>query len=306
MKGENQNSSGYFLILGFSDLPEMQVPLFGAFVMVYLVTWVGNLLIIATVYSNAQLQTPMYFFLTNLSFVDISLTTVIFPRMLAGFFQEGTWISFTQCLTQMHFFMAMMAVEFYILTVMAYDRYIAICHPLRYMTIMNHSVCMWLASASWVMGLIEPIGHTIAMSKISFCESHTINHFFCDIAVLMKLSCSSTLTIELLTYIMGTLITMMSFVLIITSYVNIISSILKIQSDTGRRKAFSTCASHLTVVFLVYGSIFAAYFRPASTLSDNRISSLAYIAIAPVCNPVIYSLKNTELKKALRKNKNSS
>ncbi|XP_069506123.1 olfactory receptor 1G1-like [Ambystoma mexicanum] len=188
---------------------------------------------------------------------------------------------------------------------MAYDRYIAICHPLRYMTIMNHSVCMWMAAACWVMGLIEPIGHTIEMSKMSFCESHTINHFFCDIAVLMKLSCSSTLTIELLTYILGTLLSMMSFVLIVTSYINIISSILKIQSVTGRRKAFSTCASHLTVVFVVYGSIFATYFRPASTLSDNKISSLAYIAIAPVCNPVIYSLKNTELKKALRRNKNS-
>ncbi|XP_069506126.1 olfactory receptor 1G1-like [Ambystoma mexicanum] len=189
---------------------------------------------------------------------------------------------------------------------MAYDRYVAICHPLRYMTIMNHSVCMCLAAACWVMGLIEPIGHTIEMSKLSFCQSHTINHFFCDIAVLMKLSCSSTLTIELLTYIIGSLCTVISFVLIITSYINIISSILKIQSITGRHKAFSTCASHLTVVFVLYGSVFVTYFRPASTFSDNKISSLAYIAIAPVCNPVIYSLKNTELKKALRNNKNSS
>ncbi|XP_069506127.1 olfactory receptor 1G1-like [Ambystoma mexicanum] len=164
---------------------------------------------------------------------------------------------------------------------MAYDRYIAICHPLRYMTIMNHSVCMWLATACWIMGLIEPIGHIIEISKLSFCESHTINHFFCDIAVLMKLSCSSTLTIELLTYIIGTLISMMSFVLIITSYINIISSILKIQSVTGRHKAFSTCASHLTVVFVLYGSIFVTYFRPASTFSDSKISSFAYIAIAP-------------------------
>ncbi|XP_069506129.1 olfactory receptor 1G1-like [Ambystoma mexicanum] len=284
----------------------MQVPLFAAFSMLYLATCVGNLLIIATVYSNSQLQTPMYFFLTNLSFVDISLTTVIFAPTLATFFQEGTVVSFSQCLIQMHFFFAMIEVEFYLLTVMAYDRYVAICHPLRYMTIMNKPVCLWLAVACWLMGLIEPIGHTIEMSKISFCESHTINHFFCDMTVLMKLSCSSTLTIELLTYILGTLITMVSFVLIITSYINIISSILKIRTVTGRRKAFSTCASHLTVVFLVYRSIFATYLRPASTFSDNKISSLACIAIAPVCNPVIYSLKNTELKKALRKNKNSS
>ncbi|XP_069506114.1 olfactory receptor 5V1-like [Ambystoma mexicanum] len=189
---------------------------------------------------------------------------------------------------------------------MAYDRYVAICHPLRYMTIMNNSVCIRLAAACWVMGLIEPIGHTIEISKFSFCESHTINHFFCDIAVLMKLSCSSTLPIELLTYIMGTLLTVMPFILIITSYINIISSILKIQSVTGRRKAFSTCASHLTVVFVVYVSVVATYLRPASTFSNTKISSLAYIAVSPVCNPVIYSLKNTELIKALRKNKNSS
>ncbi|XP_069506135.1 olfactory receptor 5V1-like [Ambystoma mexicanum] len=189
---------------------------------------------------------------------------------------------------------------------MAYDRYVAICNPLRYMVIMNQAMCIRMSVGTWAIGLATPISHTIGVSRLSFCESHIINHFFCDLTALMKLSCTSTRSVETMTYIIGAILPLMSFILIISSYINIISAILKIQSTAGRRKAFSTCASHLTVVILFYGSICSTYIRPTSTYSvkSNKLWSLSYIAVTPLCNPLIYSLKNAELKSALRKNKN--
>ncbi|XP_078510117.1 olfactory receptor 5V1-like [Lissotriton helveticus] len=191
---------------------------------------------------------------------------------------------------------------------MAYDRYVAICHPLRYRTIMNKTICICLPSACWIVGFMDTIPHIVLLSQLSFCGSHTINHFFCDLTALMKLSCTSTNNIETLTYIAGALMVAMSFFLIITSYIKIISVILKIQSAVGRRKAFSTCTAHITMVILFTGSLTFTYIRPTSAYSikENKMLSLLYIVVTPLCNPIIYSLKNTDFKKVLQKKNNTA
>ncbi|XP_069506138.1 olfactory receptor 1G1-like [Ambystoma mexicanum] len=259
----------------------------------------------AIVYSNSKLHTPMYFFLTNLSCMDITYTTIIFPKMLVHFFVEVMEMSLSECLMQMYFFIAVVCTEFFLLAVMAYDRYVAICNPLRYMVIVNKSLCIQMAAVTWAVSLIVPIPHIIAFSHLSFCESHTINHFFCDLTALMKLSCTSTRTVETLSYIIGALVGLLPFGLTITSYIKIISAILKMKSTEGRRKAFSTCGSHLTVIIVFYGMITSTYMRPTSThsMKTNKLLSLSYTALSPLCNPIIYSLKNTELKNTLRKKK---
>ncbi|XP_078510162.1 olfactory receptor 8D2-like [Lissotriton helveticus] len=305
MRAENMSSGGGFLIVGFSDFPQLQVPLFLAFLLIYLLTMVGNLVIIATIFSSSRLRTPMYFFLTHLSFLEMSAITVIFPQMLAHFFLEENHISLTECILHLYIFLIMTIAEIVLLTVMAYDRYMAICNPFRYLTIMNKTVCNWLAAVSWASGLLIPLPHITMVSGLDFCESHTINHFFCDITALMKLSCSSTYTIELLSYILGTIITVMCFLSIIISYIFITVSILNIKSKGGRQKAFSTCGSHLTVVILFYSSLCSAYMRPTSayTMKESKLLSLSYTAVTPMCNPIIYTLKNTEFKNALRNRK---
>ncbi|XP_078510149.1 olfactory receptor 5V1-like [Lissotriton helveticus] len=186
---------------------------------------------------------------------------------------------------------------------MAFDRYVAICNPLRYTSIMSMSMCIRLALVSWLAGFLVPIPHTVFISQLSFCESHIIDHFFCDATALLKISCSNTSSIEIVTYVTATIVALMSFNVIIISYINIISLFLNIKSKGGRHKAFSTCLSHLTVVLLFYGSIFGTYVRPPSTYSVNKISSLLYIAVTPLCNPMIYTLKNTDFKNALMKSK---
>ncbi|XP_069057652.1 olfactory receptor 6Y1-like [Pleurodeles waltl] len=308
MVPSNRTLPDKFLIVGFSDFPNMQVPIFVVFILVYITTLTGNLLIMVTIYFNSCLHTPMYIFLTHLSFIDISCTSVIFPKMLSQFFLESKYISLNQCLLQVYFFGTMISTEFHLLSVMAYDRYVAICHPLRYTTIMNDTVCIRLSIACWAVGLMDPIPHTIFISQLSFCGSHTINHFFCDVTSLMKLSCTSTSNIEVLTYILGAILIVMSFILIITSYINIISVILKIRSLEGRQKAFSTCTSHITVVILFSGSVCSTYIRPTSAYSikQSKILSLMHIVVTPLCNPIIYSLNNTEFKNALQKKKNKA
>ncbi|XP_069505907.1 olfactory receptor 5V1-like [Ambystoma mexicanum] len=303
MGAENQSSADGFLIVGFSDLPQLQVPLFTALLLSYLMTLVGNLLIMVTIYCNSHLYTPMYFFLSNVSFIDICHTSNIFPQMLANFFQEGTHMSMIECLLQVYFFMGILCTEILVLTVMAYDRYVAICHPLRYMNIMNKEVCVQLAVGSWTVALMIPVPYVILLSRFKFCGSRTINHIFCDFAALMEISCSNTHPMEVLTFVLSSLITVMSFILIITSYINIASCILKIKSSGGRQKAFWTCASHLTMVFLFFGTMCSTYIRPtaAYSMKDNKIMSFTYIAVTPMCNPIIYSLKNAEVRKGLKR-----
>nr|AAK94499.1 olfactory receptor [Ambystoma tigrinum] len=307
MEGLNQTITETFLIVGFSDFPQLQVPLFVTFLLVYLITLVGNILIMTLIYTSPRLHTPMYFFLTNLSFIDISYISLIFPQMLAHFFLEGAHVSLNECLLQVYFFVLLVTAEFLLLTAMAYDRYVAICNPLRYQTIMNKAVCVRLAAGSWVTGFMTPITHTVLMSRFSYCESHTINHFFCDFRNLIMLSCTSTYTIDIAAYILGSTFGLVPFALIIMSYVKILSAILRIQSTQGRQKAFSTCSSHLAVVILFYISICSTYMQPASahSVKGSKILSLLYTAITPLCNPLIYSLKNTEIKNALKKKTNT-
>ncbi|XP_078507290.1 olfactory receptor 5V1-like [Lissotriton helveticus] len=306
MEGENQTVVTEFIIVGFNDFPQILVPLFLAFLLVYFLVLVGNLLIVVIIYYNTQLHTPMYFFLTNLAFLDICYTTIIFPNMLAHFFLEAQHISLNRCLLQVFFFMSMVSAEFMLLSVMAYDRYVAICNPLRYVETMNDVVCMKLAAGCWIISFIVPIPHVVLISRLSFCGSHTINHFFCDVAAVMNLPCSSTRAVEAANYIAGFIVGVTPFSLTIASYINIISTILKIRSKGGRLKAFSTCGSHLTVVILFCGVICSTYLRPASMVSvkNNKVLSLLYVALTPLCNPIIYSLKNRDFKNTLRKTKN--
>ncbi|XP_069506037.1 olfactory receptor 1G1-like [Ambystoma mexicanum] len=307
MAGINWTIAESFLIVGFSDFPLLKIPLFVTFLLVYLITLVGNILIMTLIYTRPRLHTPMYFFLRNLSFIDISCTSVIFPQMLAHFFLQGAHISLNECLLQVYFFILLVAAEFLLLTAMAYDRYVAICNPLRYLTIMNKAVCVRLATGSWVTGIMTPIIHTLLMSRFSYCASHTINHFFCDVRLLLKLSCSSTYTIEIVGYIVGSALGLVPFALIIASYVKILSAILRIPSTQGRQKAFSTCASHLAVVILFYMSLCSTYMQPKTTHSvkGSKILALLYTSLTPLCNPIIYSLKNTEIKNALKKKTNT-
>ncbi|XP_078507303.1 olfactory receptor 5V1-like [Lissotriton helveticus] len=306
MKEENQTWAKSFFILGFGGRQELQILLFICFLLIYLVTLVGNLLIVTIVCTNTYLQTPMYFFLTNLSCLDIICTTIVFPKILASFILGGTYVSHSKCLLQMYGFNGVLSTELNLLAVMALDRYVAICNPLRYSSIMNKNLCVLLAAGTWLFGLLDVIPHTVLISRLSFCGSHTINHFFCDVTALLKLSCTSTQSIEMLSYVLGPVKAVVPCGLIAASYIYIISSILKIQSTEGRQKAFSTCASHLTVVILYYGSLCFTYMQPTSAYSkyNNKYMSLSYIAVTPLCNPIIYSLKNTEFKKALGKSKN--
>ncbi|XP_069057609.1 olfactory receptor 8U9-like [Pleurodeles waltl] len=301
MKKENTTSATEFVIVGFSELPQLKVPVFWGFLFIYLIILSGNVLIMVIVYFDSHLHTPMYFFLVNLSLVDIIYTSTIFPKMLATFFVEVPRVSFDACLMQLYIFIAMVCTETILLTAMAYDHYVAICNPLRYRSTINRTLCLQLAAGSWMFSLVEPIPHTVLTSALSFCASRQVNHIFCDITALIKLSCSSTHAIEMLTFICGAVVGLSSFALILTSYFNIISSILKINS--GRDKAFSTCGSHLTAVMLFYGSLMVMYLRPPSTYSmtQNKMLSLLYIGVVPLCNPIVYSLKNQELKNALRK-----
>ncbi|XP_078510139.1 olfactory receptor 5V1-like [Lissotriton helveticus] len=223
--------------------------------------------------------------------------------MLAHFFEQEIRIPFKGCITQAYFSMSMVALEFILLAVMAYDRYVAICNPLRYLIIMSKAVCIRLAAGSWTAAHMIVMPHTVLLAGLSFCASHELNHFFCDETVLLKLSCTSTLIIEALSYLIGVTVIMTSFVFINTSYFSIISAILKMKSVQQRKKAFSTCASHLTVVTLYYVSLCSTYLRPASTYAmvDNKILSLSYITVTPLFNPIIYSMKNTEFKNAMKK-----
>ncbi|KAM4702787.1 olfactory receptor 1C1-like [Rhinophrynus dorsalis] len=245
----------------------------------------------------------MYIFLSNLSFLDISYTSTILPRLLYMQLTIDKTISFTRCMIQLYFFMSFASIEFFLLAVMAYDRFVAICHPLHYTLLMSLNQCAKFISAVWMIGFLDPIGTTVFLASLSFCSSHNIEHFFCDFAPLLKLTCSDTSGMDILTYINGTLLGLNAFLLTLVSYVFIIYTILKIQSSEGRQKAFSTCASHLTCVIIFYGTILIMYVRPTSmyTPKQDKFFALLYIILIPLVNPVIYTLKNREFKNALRK-----
>eukprot|EP00079_Xenopus_tropicalis_P019259 XP_012808726.1 PREDICTED: olfactory receptor 8D1-like [Xenopus tropicalis] len=297
-----ENVSG-FIIQGFSDTPELQTTLFVLFLGIYLIVLLGNLIIFLVISCNPHLHTPMYIFLLNLSLIDISFTSTVLPNLLHILLTQQNNISFLGCMTQMYLFVAFAASEYFLLTAMAYDRYVAICDPLHYIARMSRKHCAGLITASFTSGFVGTVGHLVLISKLSYCASHFINHFFCDMAPLLRLSCSSTLSVELLFYIEGTLLFFNAFLLTLTSYIFIISAILKIQSSEGRQKAFSTCASHLACVITLYGAAFCLYMRPPKSysLKSNKYFSLLYIVLGPVLNPLIYTLKNKEYQSSLNK-----
>ncbi|XP_030042672.1 olfactory receptor 1F1-like [Microcaecilia unicolor] len=245
----------------------------------------------------------MYFFLSNLSILDICSTSLPLPKMLDSFFTGNKSISFCACMTQIYFFQAFTGTEFFLLTAMAYDRYVAICDPLHYSHVMKKSICILLAVGSFVIGSLDALPFGEMLSKLSYCKSNEINHFFCETAVLIKLSCSDPHQLEVLIFVEGIFVGFTPFLLILISYIFIISTILKIRCTEGRHKAFSTCASHLTSVILLYMTLICIYMRPASMYSpaQNKLFSLLYTALIPMLNPIIYSLRNREIKTTLRK-----
>ncbi|XP_029441695.1 olfactory receptor 1019-like [Rhinatrema bivittatum] len=303
MAEENLTTATDFIILGFPEYPRLQIPFFLLFLMIYLIILMGNLTIIAVTYLDPHLHTPMYFFLCNLSFLDISSTSVTLPKLLDILLRKGQHISAVGCFTQMYFFISSLCVEHVLLTVMAYDRYVAICHPLRYAAIMNPKVCVLMVAGTWIFGFLEILAHTVLISRFYFCGSNEINHFFCDLSALLKLSCTSTFTVESMIFIVGIFIAIPCLISTLTSYIYIISSILRIRSTEGRRKAFSTCSSHLTVVILFYGSVIGLYLRPSSmqSMNQNKIIAVLYNVLIPMFNPLIYSLNNKAVKEALGK-----
>ncbi|OCT69811.1 olfactory receptor 8H3 [Xenopus laevis] len=291
------NVSG-FIIQGFSDISELQISFFVLILIIYLFILLGNVITFLAISWNPHLHTPMYIFLQILSIIDISFTSTILPNLLNILFTQQNTISFLGCMTQMYVFMILASSEYFLLTAMSYDRYVAICDPLHYNIRMSRKHCAWLITAAFIVGFLDPVSIVIPISKLSYCASHLIDHFFCDVTPLLTLSCSSTFIVELLMYIEGTLLTFNSFLLTLISYIFIISAILKIRSSEGRQKAFSTCASHLTCVITLYVTIICLYVRPSKSYSPERDKyfSLLYIVLGPVLNPLIYTLKNREFK----------
>ncbi|XP_020937909.1 olfactory receptor 1L6-like [Sus scrofa] len=287
-----------FLLLGLTSDPQNQQWLFASFLAMYLVNVAGNSVIIAAIRGDARLHTPMYFFLSNLSLVDICFTTVIVPRMLVNMLTQRKTILFAQCLAQMYFFVAFGITDSFLLAVMAIDRYVAICNPLHYTTTMNPRRCLLLVITSWLVSHLHSLTHTILMARLSFCGPNIIHHFFCDVQPLLMLSCSDTSVNELLAFTEGSFVIMSPFLLITISYAYIAHAVLQVPSRRGRFKVFSTCGSHLTVVALFYGTIISVYIRPSSTYSvtKDRVVTVIYTVVTPMLNPFIYSLRNKDMK----------
>ncbi|XP_005311950.4 olfactory receptor 5AR1-like [Chrysemys picta bellii] len=303
MGRENSTLVTEFILLGLASKPEEQLILFGVFTVIYLVALIGNMLILLLVSLDSRLHTPMYFFLGNLSVVDIGYISSTVPKMLANYLSRDMSISWAGCLSQMFFFISFGGIECLILGVMAYDRYVAICHPLHYCTFMRRRVCALLAAAAWAIGLANSAVHSCLMSILSFCRVNILRHFFCDIPPLLQLSCSDTQVNQAATFALGGGLVSSSLLGTLVSYVYIALAILRIRTREGRLKAFSTCTSHLTVVSLYFGTILFTYLRPNSTYSQDQDRALPvlYGIIIPMLNPIIYSLRNKEVKGSLRK-----
>ncbi|XP_011385744.2 olfactory receptor 1L4-like [Pteropus vampyrus] len=302
MRWRNQSHITEFLLLGLTSDPKEQIRIFVSFLAMYLVNVAGNSVIIAAIRGDVHLHTPMYFFLSNLSLVDICFTTVIVPQMLVNMVTQRKTILFAHCLTQMYFFVAFAVTDSFLLAAMAIDRYVAICKPLHYTTTMNPRRCLLLLIASWVVSHLHSLLYTILMARLSFCGPNVIHHFFCDVQPLLTLSCSDTSVNELLAFTEGSFVIMTPFIYIIVSYVHIACAVLRVPSGKGRYKVFSTCGSHLTVVTLFYGTIISVYFRPSSTYSvtKDRVVTVIYTVVTPMLNPFIYSIRNNDMKQALR------
>uniref|UniRef100_A0A8C3VNQ9 Olfactory receptor n=1 Tax=Catagonus wagneri TaxID=51154 RepID=A0A8C3VNQ9_9CETA len=303
MATDNTSSVTEFILAGLTNQPELQVPLFFLFLSFYVVTVLGNLGFIILIGLNSHLHIPMYFFLFNLSFIDFSYSTTLTPKMLMGFVSKKNIISYAGCMTQFFFFCFFVFSESYILTAMAYDRYVAICKPLVYTVTMSPQVCLLLLLGVYGMGVFGAVAHMVNLMFLTFCADNLVNHFMCDIIPLLELSCSSSYVNLLVVFIVVAIGIGMSIVTIFISYGFILSSILHISSTEGRSKAFSTCSSHIILVSLFFGSGVFMYLKPPSILplDQGKVSSVFYTIVVPMLNPLIYSLRNKDVIFALKK-----
>ncbi|XP_044839920.1 olfactory receptor 1009-like [Mauremys mutica] len=299
----NQTEVTEFIILGLSNDPQMQIFLFLVFLVVYLITLLANMVIMVVIRADPHLHTPMYFFLSHLSFVDICYSSAIVPNMLVHFLAEHKTISVNSCIAQMFFILQLATTEIFILSAMAYDRYAAICDPLRYLERMSKGICVQLVSGAWAIGFFHALLNTVFALKLHFCGPSQINHFSCELPPLLQLACSERLTNQVLLLTSAVIFASSSFLLTLISYIHIIFTILRIRSAEGRCKAFSTCSSHLIVVGLFFLTGFLQYTKPSSVSSVvlDEMFSIQYSILTPMLNPIIYSLKNKEVKTAIGK-----
>ncbi|XP_067151485.1 olfactory receptor 4S2-like, partial [Apteryx mantelli] len=297
---QNVSSVKEFILLGLSKNQGVQKICFVVFLFFYIVTVAGNLLIVVTVISSQRLNSPMYFFLCHLSIADLCFSSATVPRMIADFLVEKKTISFGGCMAQLfglHFFAC---AEVFILTVMAYDRYFAICRPLHYTTLMTRRVCGWMVMGSWVGGLVHSLVQTLVTVSLPFCGPKKIDHYFCDVHPLLQLACTDTYVVGVIVVANSGMISLVSFFILVTSYIVILFS-LKRRTSEARYKALSTCGSHITVVILFFGPCTFTYIRPSSNLSEDKRVAVFYNVITPMLNPLIYTLRNEEVKSAMRK-----
>ncbi|XP_007651865.1 olfactory receptor 8B3-like [Cricetulus griseus] len=303
MAVDNRSFVTEFILIGLTDKPNLQLPLFFLFLVMYLVTIMGNLGLIILIGLNSHLHTPMYFFLFNLSLIDVCYSSVFTPKMLLNFILNKNIISYIGCMTQLYFYSFFVISECYVLMSMAYDRYVAICNPLLYNIAMSPKICSYLMLGSYLMAFSGAMAHTGCMLRLTFCDANTINHYFCDILPVMQLSCTSTSVNELEVFIVVGINIIVPSITIFISYGFILSSIFHINSAEGRSKAFSTCSSHIIAVSLFFGSGAFMYLKPSSagSMNEGKISSVFYTNVVPMMNPLIYSLRNKDVKVALRK-----
>ncbi|KAM4857011.1 olfactory receptor 7C2-like [Urocitellus parryii] len=298
---ERGNQTGNFILLGSTDDPDLQSLLFGLLLAMYLVTVTGNLLIILAVLSDSHLHTPMYFLLSNLSLADIGFTSTTIPKALRNMHTHSKLITFAGCISQIYFFVLFGCQDNLLLTVMAYDRFVAICHPLHYVVIMKPRLCLLMALGSWFLSVLGALPGTLTILRLSFCTNIEIPHFFCDLPEILKLACSDTLINNIVVYSVIIVLVVFPLFGILLSYSQIFSSILRISSDRGKYKAFSTCGSHLLVVSLFYGTSLGVYLSSVATLSSRiaLMASVMYTMVTPMLNPFIYSLRNRDITVAL-------
>ncbi|MBZ3869868.1 Olfactory receptor 7C2 [Sciurus carolinensis] len=301
MERGNQTGTGNFILLGFSDDPDLQSLLFCLLLSMYLVTVLGNLLIILATISDSHLHTPMYFLLSNLSLADIGFTSSTIPKALRNIQTQSKVITFAGCISQIYFFVVFGCQENMLLTVMAYDHFVAVCHPLYYVSIMNPRLCLLMALGSWLISVLGSLPESMTILRLSFCTNREIPHFFCDLPEVVKLACSDTLINNVVVYSAAIILGVFPLTGILFSYSQIFSSILRISSAEGKYKAFSTCGSHLLVVSLFYGTGLGVYLSSAASPSSRMslMASVMYTMVTPMLNPFIYSLRNRDIKVAL-------
>ncbi|XP_004869946.1 olfactory receptor 5AL1-like [Heterocephalus glaber] len=299
----NHSAASGFILLGLTDDPELQVILFGVFLVVYLISVLTNLGLIVLIQVSPQLHTPMYFFLSHLAFIDFCFTSAVTPNMLVNFCRDVKSISFLACAIQVCCFITFVVCEVYVLSIMAYDRYVAICSPLLYAILMSRKLCVQMIASTYIYGFMVGLVQAVATFRLSFCGSNVINHFYCDDVPLIALACSDTHIKELMLLIIAGFNFLFSLMIVLISYAFILFTILRIQSAEGRQKAFSTCASHLASISIFYATVIFMYLQPKSThsLNKDKFASVFYVVVIPMLNPLIYSLRNQEVKNALKK-----